>query len=85
MTNLFDTMTPIERTVFVRDGVYLLCQDIDDGQVQPTEAEMMALADIVMAYGGPLKHNLLCMLASRCAEGRKALDAVAALNKARRS
>lgn len=61
----------------VRDAVRKVCAAIDAGTVKPTEAEMLALAIMVFEYGGPLTHELLCEVASRCESGRKALKAVA--------
>lgn len=63
--------------VGVRDAVQKVCAAIDAGAVQPSESEMVALAIIAHEYGGPLAHDLICQVASRCEIGRKALKAVA--------
>lgn len=70
----FDAMSPVERIVRIRDAVNGLCRAIDAGEVVPTEPEMLALAVVVEQHGGPLAHDLCCQLASRCRNGRKALD-----------
>jgi hypothetical protein len=63
--------------VEVRDAVQKICAAIDAGVLQPSEAEMLALAQLAVEYGGPLKHDLLCAVASRCEMGRRALKSVA--------
>lgn len=73
MTN-FQSMGPLERIVHIRDAVGCLCRAIDAGQVTPDESEILALAVIVEQHGGPLAHDLICQLASRCRNGRHALD-----------
>lgn len=65
----------LERIVKVRDAVRGICRAIDAGEVAPSEIEMVALATVVAREAGPLAHTLLCELASRCRNGRKALDA----------
>lgn len=65
------------RTVQLRNLVDHLCAAIDAGEVQPTEQEMMALAEFVDREGGLLKHDLLVKLASRCEKGRAALKDLA--------
>jgi hypothetical protein len=67
-------MGPLERIVHLRDAVNELCRAIDAGEVTPTEREMVALAIVVEQHGGPLAHDLLCQLASRCRNGRAVLD-----------
>lgn len=67
----------LEIIVALRECVEAICEGIDAGSIQPTEAEMVAMAEIVDKYGGPLRLDLLCMLASRCEEGRTALKAMA--------
>lgn len=67
----------ITTVVGVRDAVRKVCDAIDTGTLHPTEFEMVALALMVVEYGGPLAHDLICEVASRCDIGRKALKAVA--------
>jgi hypothetical protein len=64
------------RIVEIRDAVNRLCAAIDAGDVSPTEAEMVALAVVVARDGGPLAHDLLCKLASRCQNGRAVLNGI---------
>jgi hypothetical protein len=64
----------LERIIRIRDAVNGLCRAIDAGEVTPTEPEMLALALVVERDGGPLAHDLLCQLASRCRNGREVLD-----------
>lgn len=70
----FKAMGPLERSVYLRDMVTGLCRAIDAGEVTPDDRGMLALARIVERHGGALAHDLLCQLASRCQDGRKALD-----------
>lgn len=70
----FGTMGSLERRVYLRDMVNGLCRAIDTGEVTPGETEMLAIAHVVERHAGPLAHDLLCQLASRCKKGRKALD-----------
>ena len=67
----------IVRIVEVRDAVDRLCAAIDAGELAPTDHEMMAVALVVARDAGPLKHDLLCKIASRSEAGRKALARVA--------
>lgn len=67
----------LEKMARLRDAVADVCDAIDRGEIQPTEQEMAALAQLVADVGGPLKHDLLVKLASRCANGRKALKDIA--------
>lgn len=62
--------------VAIREAVTGLCAAIDAGACVPTELEMLAIAVVVERHGGPLKHDLLCQLASRCVNGRKVLDRI---------
>lgn len=59
--------------VRIREAVDAVCAAIDAGEVMPTEVEMLALATAVDSLAGPLKHDLLVKLASRCANGRAVL------------
>lgn len=61
----------------LRNAVDMVCAAIDKGEIHPSEEEMMALALMVEQKGGPLKHDLLCKLASRCEKGRAALKGMA--------
>lgn len=61
----------------IRDAVHEICAAIDAGEVHPTELEMLALGKLVDRYAGPLRHDLLVMLASRCKNGRDALKDIA--------
>jgi hypothetical protein len=65
------------RMVALRDAVTALCAAIDAGEVQPREEEVLALALLVAREGGPLAHDLLVTLASRCAHGRAVLRTMA--------
>ena len=67
----------IERVVMLRNAVEDLCAAIDSGRVKPTENEMLALATIVEREAGPLRHDLLVKLASRCRNGRAVLKRIA--------
>jgi hypothetical protein len=59
--------------VKLRDAVDGLCAAIDAGEIRPSEQEMLALAVVVEKEAGPLKHDLLVKLASRCKNGRAVL------------
>jgi hypothetical protein len=72
----------LQRIIRIRDAVNGLCRAIDSGDVTPTELEMLALGELVVRDGGPLAHDLLCQLASRCRNGRKVLDS---MDRAKRS
>lgn len=61
------------RIVQLRDAVDALCAAIDAGEVTPREEEMIALGQLITKEGGPLAHDLLVKIASRCQEGRAAL------------
>ncbi len=65
------------RVVKLRDAVDQLCAAIDAGTLTPTEQQMAAVATVVSREAGPLKHDLLCKLASRCKNGRAALADIA--------
>lgn len=54
-----------------------LCAAIDTGKVHPTEPEILALAVVIQQQAGPLAHDLLCQLASRCPNGRAVLAKIA--------
>jgi hypothetical protein len=54
-----------------------LCAAIDAGTVQPDERDILALAVVVQREAGPLAHDLLCKLASRCPNGQAALKKMA--------
>jgi hypothetical protein len=54
-----------------------LCAAIDAGEVQPEEGEIVALAQVVCQQAGPMAHDLVCMLASRCVNGRIAMKEIA--------
>lgn len=71
-----ETMSHFERIIHIRDAVNGLCRAIDAGEVTPTEGGMLAIAIVVERDGGPLAHDLLCQLASRCRNGRAVLDRV---------
>jgi hypothetical protein len=75
-TTDFEAMGPLARIVHIRDAVHGLCRAIDAGDVTPTELEMVTLATVVARYSGPLAHDLLCQLASRCRNGRAVLDRI---------
>lgn len=74
MTVDFETISPLDRIVYLRDGVEKLCRGIDTGQITPSEPQMLALGLAISRHGGPLAHDLLCQIASRCRNGRKVLD-----------
>lgn len=61
------------RMVHLRNAVDAVCAAIDAGDIQPREEDVLALALLVSREGGPLKHDLLVKLASRCKNGRAAL------------
>lgn len=63
--------------VQLRNAVDALLAAIDSGEVIPGEEEMLALATIVEKQGGPLKHDLLVKLASRCKNGQAVLKRMA--------
>jgi len=54
-----------------------LCAAIDAGTVVPGEREMLALAIVIEREAGPLAHDLLVKLASRCRNGRAGLAKIA--------
>ena len=54
-----------------------LCAAIDAGTVVPDEHELLALAIVVQREAGPLAHDLLVKLASRCRHGRAVLAKIA--------
>lgn len=60
-----------------REFVARLCAAIDAGQASPTEEEMLEIAVLVDQNAGPLRHDLLVMLASRTVNGRAALKDIA--------
>lgn len=65
------------RIVMLREAVDGLCAAIDRGEVKPGEEEMLALALVVEREAGPLKHDLLVKLASRCRNGSAVLTRMA--------
>lgn len=65
------------RIVQLRDAVDALCAAIDAGEVQPREVDVLALAMMVEREAGPLTHDLLVKLASRCKNGRAVLAKMA--------
>ena len=67
----------LERLVQIRDSVAAVCAAIDAGEYAPDDATLYAMATLVQRECGPIAHDLLCQLASRCESGRKALKASA--------
>lgn len=67
----------LDRIVRTREMVDKVCASIDAGESHPSEHEMAALAQIVVREAGPLAHDLLVKLASRCRNGRAALNSMA--------
>lgn len=70
-------MSQLLRIVQTREAVERLCAAIDAGQVTPTDGQMADFAKLVAQHGGPLAHDLLCQLASRCTIGREVLKELA--------
>lgn len=54
-----------------------LCAAIDAGTVDPREQDILALAVLVKREAGPLAHDLLVKLASRCKNGSAVLTRMA--------
>lgn len=69
-------MSTLERIVRIREAVDRLCAAIDAGTAAPSEREMLALAMVVHLHAGPLRHDLLVKLASRCRAGRAVLQLI---------
>jgi hypothetical protein len=67
----------LERLVKLRDAVNAVCEAIDAGELVPTEAQMVGLAQMVQREGGPMAHDLICQIAARCEIGRQELKKVA--------
>lgn len=63
--------------VQAREAVDKVCAAIDAGEIAPSEEAMMILAIRVSQVGGPLKHDLLCKLASRTKNGSAVLTRMA--------
>lgn len=63
--------------VRTRELVDTVCASIDAGESKPSEEDMLALAVIVKREAGPLAHDLLVKLASRCRNGSAVLTKTA--------